>query len=548
MRALEAHDGVLTLGALLGRLSPIVLELLASPLGLDVPVRRVSIVGAGDDTAVGEGDVLLLVGADPAAANLGEVLGRLAAERVAAVVLKVRPDAVAGVTAQAGAHGVAVVAAPPSADWAQVFTLLRTAVHAGAVSNDVDHAPADLFALANSIAGAVGGATTIEDRQLRVVAYSNLDQPIDAVRRDSILGRSVPGYVMERDDIVATYRRMWSDTDIVHLPAGDDGRVRARMGASVRAGDEVIGTIWVVEGDRPFDAASERALRDSTPVAALHLLHHQAADDVERRRRSDAVRAALDGRRGVAEVLGSARGAVVAFGFAVGEVADPAALVVRQRRLLDLVTYQLEMFDSRSAAVQVGDTVLAIVPEPAAAGARRQRELVNEVVQRASHALKVPVAAGIGAPIAVGAASDAGERGAGGAGGGATVEVSRWGAEQALAVVLESGVVPPAVRSITEVRSRVAMRRVRELIGPDDRIRTSHWQVLARHDAEQHTDHVATLGAYLDAFGDVSTAAAALEVHPNTLRYRLKRIVELLGVDLTDPVERFVLELQWRLR
>ncbi|MCX6519776.1 MAG: helix-turn-helix domain-containing protein [Actinobacteria bacterium] len=537
MRAPDTPDGVLTLGALLGRLSPVVLELLASPLGTDVEVRRVLIAGSRDEVAVGQGDVVLLVGADPAGVETAECMARAAAARAAAVVLKAGPAHEPVVTSLAGAHGVAVVTAPPSADWGQVFTLLRTVVSAaGVAGHDVDHAPADLFALANAIAGAVGGATTIEDRQLRVVAYSNLDQPIDAVRRDSILGRSVPGYVMERDDIVATYRRMWANTDVVRLPGGDDGRVRPRMGASVRAGGEVIGTIWVVEGDRSFDAAAERALRDSTPVAALHLLHHQAADDVERRRRSDAVRAALDGRRGDGhDVLAGSRAMVVAFGIRdLG--GDVAAAVVRQRRLLDLVTYQAEMFDARSAAVSIGDVVLVILPEtaPAGSGSRRQRELVMDVAQRASHALKVTVCAGVGSVI-----DDVG---------GSSVVASRWEAEQALGAVLAAGPTEATVRSIDEVRSSVVMRRVRDVLVDDARCRTPHLEVLARHDAEQHTDHLATLGAYLDSFGDVSSAAAALSVHPNTLRYRLKRIVDLLGVDLTDPVERFVLELQWRLR
>jgi DNA-binding PucR family transcriptional regulator len=80
------------------------------------------------------------------------------------------------------------------------------------------------------------------------------------------------------------------------------------------------------------------------------------------------------------------------------------------------------------------------------------------------------------------------------------------------------------------------------------RCRTPHLDLLARHDADHHTDHLATLGAYLDSFGDVSSAAARLDVHSNTLRYRLKRIDEIIGLDLADPVARFVLELQWRLR
>ena len=56
-----------------------------------------------------------------------------------------------------------------------------------------------------------------------------------------------------------------------------------------------------------------------------------------------------------------------------------------------------------------------------------------------------------------------------------------------------------------------------------------------------------TLAAYLDAFGDVRRAAASLDVHPNTFRYRLQRLVELSRLDLDDPVERLVVQLQLRL-
>jgi DNA-binding PucR family transcriptional regulator len=40
-----------------------------------------------------------------------------------------------------------------------------------------------------------------------------------------------------------------------------------------------------------------------------------------------------------------------------------------------------------------------------------------------------------------------------------------------------------------------------------------------------------TLRAYLDCDLDVRRAADALYVHPNTVRYRLRRISELTGLD-----------------
>ncbi|HYK26543.1 MAG TPA: helix-turn-helix domain-containing protein [Streptosporangiaceae bacterium] len=52
--------------------------------------------------------------------------------------------------------------------------------------------------------------------------------------------------------------------------------------------------------------------------------------------------------------------------------------------------------------------------------------------------------------------------------------------------------------------------------------------------------------AWLDAFGDVAAAAAAMFVHPNTFRYRLRRAAEVGAIDLTDPEARFAAMLQLR--
>lgn len=60
---------------------------------------------------------------------------------------------------------------------------------------------------------------------------------------------------------------------------------------------------------------------------------------------------------------------------------------------------------------------------------------------------------------------------------------------------------------------------------------------LARSDAEEGTDYVATVAAYLDHACNANPTAAALFVHRNTLTYRLKRIKALYGLDLEHPEE-----------
>lgn len=48
-------------------------------------------------------------------------------------------------------------------------------------------------------------------------------------------------------------------------------------------------------------------------------------------------------------------------------------------------------------------------------------------------------------------------------------------------------------------------------------------------------DLLATTGAFLETGGSLEGAARVLYIHPNTVRYRLRKISDVCGLDLTDP-------------
>jgi DNA-binding PucR family transcriptional regulator len=70
---------------------------------------------------------------------------------------------------------------------------------------------------------------------------------------------------------------------------------------------------------------------------------------------------------------------------------------------------------------------------------------------------------------------------------------------------------------------------------------------LHRMDATGRSDYVRSLQALFDHGGDVPRAAESLSLHPNTLRYRVRRMRELTGLNLGDPIERLGAELQLRI-
>jgi DNA-binding PucR family transcriptional regulator len=69
---------------------------------------------------------------------------------------------------------------------------------------------------------------------------------------------------------------------------------------------------------------------------------------------------------------------------------------------------------------------------------------------------------------------------------------------------------------------------------------------LADYDAVRGTQLVLTLAEYLEHEGSYEATAATLAVHRNTVKYRLRRIRELTGYDLSLPDTLFHLQLATR--
>ncbi|MFD1542751.1 PucR family transcriptional regulator [Nonomuraea guangzhouensis] len=103
------------------------------------------------------------------------------------------------------------------------------------------------------------------------------------------------------------------------------------------------------------------------------------------------------------------------------------------------------------------------------------------------------------------------------------------------------------VAGYTAVHFESLLLQVADVAAAEDQAPTGPYQRLLEHDAEHGSELVATLRAYLDAFGDVNAASARVHVHANTFRYRLKRLTEISGLDLSDAEARLTVMLQMRI-
>ncbi|MCX5400102.1 PucR family transcriptional regulator [Streptomyces sp. NBC_00102] len=109
-------------------------------------------------------------------------------------------------------------------------------------------------------------------------------------------------------------------------------------------------------------------------------------------------------------------------------------------------------------------------------------------------------------------------------------------AEQALSVARRRG------RALVE-HEELAAGSVLPLLA-DDAVRAfadGMLRALREHDAKGRGDLVASLRAWLSRHGQWDAAAADLGVHRHTLRYRMRRVEEILGRSLDDPDARMEL-------
>jgi hypothetical protein len=522
-----------TLRGLSERLHPAVLDVAVAPRGVDAPVGDVVILDPVDRNPLAPEAVVLAVGVDSDRERIA-LLHRLGAAGATALIVKLDTGPDQEVLAAAEEAGVALLLSPPALAWGQLYTLLLTASAAEpAVDAAVATAPlGDLFALANAVAAAVGGATTIEDAHNHVLAYSNLEHRIDPPREQTILGRQVPSDWIQRLHDAGVFRRLWQTDEVVRVAdfVSDDAYL-PRIAVAVRAGGELLGSIWVIEGAHALGEEAERTLRDSADIAALHLLRHRTASDVDRQRRAEVLIALLEGTdRGdlARDTLGfdpARRVAVVAFDVAAG---GPAASLMAAGRVADLVAVYCESYRRRAACAAAGTRVYALVPADAEAGAEPFVALADAIVGRARQALRVELRAGVGSAVA----------------GLDDVVASRREADDVLDVLAASG--DRTVAGIDDVRPQVVLHRLGQLAERHPELAYGRVLALAEQDASKGTAWVQTLRAYFDAFGDMAAAAGMVNVHPNTFRYRLRRITEVFGLDLTDPDERLVTELQLR--
>lgn len=547
----KAPRDAVTLRQLLAYDEDGILRLVLAPCGQDTALLGV-IIGDEDGGRTYDGRIVLVTGV-PAEAGAGaaEAVREAARRGAGAVVVRGRGDGdpAGEVVAAARETGVALLARAGWADWADTVEMLRAAFAFAAVGTGDrlagDIAGGGLAVLASVVARYCQASITVEDTRFRVLAHSATSPEADPVRQSTILGGKVPDWRVEELRRSGLLKALWTSRDVIHRAA--DGTDPERLLVAIRSGGEILGSIWAAADGRSFSPDAREALRRAAEVAVPYLLQHRLRVSSNRRREEHALRELLRGE-------GDRRAHIWSLGLAP-EL--PCVVLVAERDLTtapvperSLQALALQASAHRSAVRVLRESHRLTVLLPVPDGDEREALALARELDSLAAAMPDAPAVWIGAGRLVGSPLEAAdsraeavlvvralrEREARGAAPGRTGGPGAG----------ERGR-PARYAGPGDVGQTVAVLRVLDAVRPlwETQGGPVHDMVLA--DLAAGGELVRSLSAYLDAAGDVPRAAQRLVLHPNTLRYRLRRVRERFGIDLDDPDTRLLVTLAVRL-
>jgi hypothetical protein len=396
----------------------------------------------------------------------------------------------------------------------------------------------ELQRIVDSMASRAGRPALIEDRRQRVVVYSEQTEPMDEVRRLSILRRQTT------PEVIAFFRQagVTRSREPIRTPACANLRMLPRVCVPIWHNDLLLGFLWFVDADQSMTDEQIAAVSDTTTDLALALYRENLAGELASQRETEAVRLLLADEH---EARAHGAATLIEDGVLVDE--GPTTAVVARlvssttARLDDLARIALEQgllasrrwFGPRQAVhlVRYDHGVLLVHGRQ-----RRGRQDPRAVAEHLHDALRAAVrglpsvatvVVGVGQPRPA-------------------LPEARGSYDEA-ASAARVAMQLPAVGPVACWSQLGIYRVLSQLTGDTMRSASVHPGLERLLDDPANTPLLDTLETYLDLAGNAHVTADRMNLHRTSLYYRLQRVEQLAATDLKDGNERLSLHLALKL-
>lgn len=375
---------------------------------------------------------------------------------------------------------------------------------------------------------------TIEDANHRLLAYSTHDERTDPARISTIIGRRVPEKVINQLWKEGTIPALLKTKEPVRIESVDEIGLSNRVAISIWKQDEVLGFIWALEIDKSLTELDFLLLKKAADAVKNKLLQLQTRKNKKEERSQEFFWKLLTGHLKVREEI------IENFHALQITPADTFAVLVFQfqenisSKVEQSISYLLKTSQRLKIMLYTADCsqlILLVSVDGIDAPMAEIKTFANTFVTKMADRYSVK---GI-SPVYSTIYNDYQKIGK--------------AYQETLTVISIKEKFPLETNEISSYQ-KLGIYQLFDLIlekRKNDEYESHTLKMLHEYDQKHNSNLVETLEVFLNKDNNIHEAAKELNVHANTLNYRLKRISEIGDVNFKDPNQKMLLYLDLKL-
>ncbi len=375
---------------------------------------------------------------------------------------------------------------------------------------------------------------TIEDANHRLLAYSTHDERTDLARISTIIGRRVPEKVINnlwKEGIIPS---LLKSREPIRVKTMDDIGLKDRVAVSIWKNQEVLGFIWALEVDKGLDDDHLALLKRAAEATKNKLLQVQTRKNKKEERFQEffwqlltshflSHEEIIDQFHSL-QIVPPSQFVVVALQFSQEIAREEEKQIAYLLKTNQEPKILLHTIDHQQLVLLVS---LQQIEQPL--------QMMNQFCEWFVH--KMNERFGVDSIVQgfSGVFSDY-----------LKIEKSY---REALTVLSVKGKFPNQTSKIHSYQNLGIYQYIDVLLEKIKKDQYVNYSLKRLHDYDEkyHCNLVETLEVYLNKDNNVNEASKSLNVHINTLNYRLKRIAEIGEINLKDANQKFTLFLDLKL-
>lgn len=390
----------------------------------------------------------------------------------------------------------------------------------------------DLQDLAGTMAGLIGQSISIENERFEILASHNVADVDEARRYTLSEGRTNPKLVAALEER-GTLEGIRTTMRPVHLPQIPEvGLEMERILAPIVVHGEIYGYMWIIADDRPLEDLDHMAIESGATIAALMLLYQEAAQNAEASLKGGLISQLVQGSSaGNASLEAALIDQAMRYNVNLTQPFVLLAVEVKDAsddrgvELLSRLNRRLNRLASANdwpmVAGQFAGQIIILCP------ANNAQQLASEIHASAADdpvlgSLRIAISGAARGTISAQATYQQCQD---------TLFIARKLKQEAATITFsEPGYLHALYKAgVSALETNPHVPVIRLLL------------------EEQGADLFHTLETYVDEGGNGVQTAERLMIHRSTLNYRLARISEISGMDLSDPAVRMNLQVAIKL-